>query len=643
MSRSIWQARTNWIDWGRQVLEIAQVRNDKSAARGIELAMQQFAQENFVLTIVGKAKRGKSTLLNALLGRKDDQVAPIDRLPASSAISRFRWGETEQAQVTFRNGQHETIPFSRIREFVTEELNPNNGRQVDVVDVEGPFAGLERDLVLVDTPGASSLHEYHDDLLHAFLPQSDAVIFLVTARMPLDQDELELLRALKTADIRKVFFAINRVDEATTTDLADAAAHNQKLLADLGVSVERLHRISGKKAFLGDVAASGVDELLDEINTFLANHKAKLLEARFVTRVCQQIVPVAQALDVAIASARRSATELDDDLAKLEHERARLSQDRSLSEREFSIAWTRALDDFGQALREARPAAEVTVVSAVESTPLTKAGRLAKELPTIVSNACQEKLAPAASRLEEALRSACEKLDSQYPTVAVTVSQADMALGTSSGSNTLFAGSLGGAALATTGVGLVAAGSTAAASIAAANAAAVAATTVTVPTVASSILGSIPYVGGVLGQLATGTAIVGTPAAVATTPLWVAISGPVGWTLAGIGALTVPFAWRVSKLRQKSELENAAKKQVTELFQRLETDRIPALKRLGTSIIEEFQLCLDRQLAAIESSLIAGRDHRPDEQQLHSWKSLAERLQGLLSEAGALSDDTKFA
>jgi GTPase SAR1 family protein len=57
------------------------------------------------LAVLGKAKRGKSTLINALLGRKDDTLAPIDKLPASSAITRFRYGN-EKAAVAFRDGRN---------------------------------------------------------------------------------------------------------------------------------------------------------------------------------------------------------------------------------------------------------------------------------------------------------------------------------------------------------------------------------------------------------------------------------------------------------------------------------------------------------------------------------------------------------
>ena len=227
---------------------MAKQYGDAVTAAALDEAITQFIQNKFVLAILGKAKTGKSTLLNALLARRDDLVAPIDRLPASSAITRFYWNEAEAAAVHFRNGKAQHIPFKNIRDYVTEESNPENRKEVNIVEVGGPFPGMDHDLVLVDTPGAGSIHEYHDQILQEFIPQADAVLYLVTARMPMDQDELDLLTKVKAADISKIFFAINKVDATSETDLEDAEKHNLHVLGEAGVTVGEMHRISAKRA-----------------------------------------------------------------------------------------------------------------------------------------------------------------------------------------------------------------------------------------------------------------------------------------------------------------------------------------------------------------------------------------------------------
>ncbi len=254
--------REELLSWAEQ-LAVALEPRDQAASRAIRQASAAHAENRFVLTVLGKAKRGKSTLVNALLGRGDDQLAPIDKLPASNVLTRFAFADTLTAKAFFRPStaggaaSQQVISPQHVRDYVTEESNPANCKNVECVEVVGPFPRFDRDLVMIDTPGAGSIHEYHDDIIRAAIPQSDAVVFLVTAQMPLDQDELDLLRQLRDADVRKIIFAINRVDQVPPSELDQAETHNRGLLQQVGLAVDRIHRISAKRAVsFHDVAAA---------------------------------------------------------------------------------------------------------------------------------------------------------------------------------------------------------------------------------------------------------------------------------------------------------------------------------------------------------------------------------------------------
>jgi hypothetical protein len=106
-----------------------------------------------------------------------------------------------------------------------------------------------------------------------------------------------------------------------------------------------------------------------------------------------------------------------------------------------------------------------------------------------------------------------------------------------------------------------------------------------------------------LVPLATGTAAIATPAAITTTPLWVALAGPVGWTLAGIGALAVPFSWRLSRMRLRDRLEAECIEEIDQVFVHLRRDRIPALRRMSRTILEDFRIKLDTQIAGLEEAI----------------------------------------
>lgn len=540
------QLRVDVLDWASNVRDLLQKRGDEVAVKESDAATCQFGDSRFVVTVLGKAKRGKSTLLNALLGRRDDVVAPIDKLPASCAITRIAAGTANTATVNFRDGHNESIDFSRIREFVTEETNPQNIKQVNVVDVRGHFPSLAPDLELVDTPGAGSIHEYHDTLLYAFIPQSDAVIFVVTARMPLDQDELELLKRVKAADIKKVFFVINRVDEMPERDIAAAEHHNRKLLAEIGVSVDKLHRLSAKQAFQGDVSGSGVPELMADVSSFLAKNKGRYLLDRCVTRVCQAATPALQGMQVELDSNCKTTEELQADLAKLQTTRSSLEQQQRFATQEFTAAWIRALDEFEFGLSPLQTEVTNDLIGKIGRSSLSDVSKVAKDLPTLLNQSLDDRLSPSSRRLEESIRAACRKLETDYPSINF-VPSGDLMIRTRTG-NTMLVGTLGGAAGTATGVSVVAAGAAAAQAIAVANATALAATsTIAAPSLVSSILGLAGL--DVLVPLATGTATVATPAAITTTPLWVALAGPIGWSLAGLSVLAIPLAWRAPSSR----------------------------------------------------------------------------------------------
>jgi GTPase Era involved in 16S rRNA processing len=639
---------THWAD---QLSVIMRERKRDDITAQIDEAKTALQANVFTLAVLGKAKRGKSTLINALLGRNDDEVAPIDKLPASSAITRFRFAQSERTTVLFKDNHTETIPYSRIREFVTEESNPENKKDVAMLEVSGPFANLPPQVELVDTPGAGSIHEHHDALLHAFIPQADAVIFIVTARMPLDQDELDLLKAVKAADINKIFFVINKIDEAEETDIADAVAHNQKLLAANGITTESFHRISAKQAFQGK-PNSGVPELIDTLGQFLQNNKGKILRQRFLSKVNSFIETEVRSLEVAVSSASKTGEELDAEIALLRQRKREVETQRSSSEHHFKSKWTTEVNDFQSKLSIAQRNVEGDLVEKLNSTSSFGVGKLAKILPTLLNESFEKSLHPLTDKFEAETRDACTKLNEAYP--ALSLDETGKVSITAKGNMTTAIGTVGGLTATAVGGGLVYAGSATAAAIAATNTAALTATSAAAATAVGGAATTASIIGGLgVAADAVSTFLIGMPlgfslaggAASAAggvtvaaptmlaTPFWCALAGPVGWTIAGVGVLAVPFAWRLSKMKQKDKLESAAKEQIEKVFKGIKEDRIPALHKMGETILNDFRHRLDQQITELENSLTDARNNRPSEEVLTTWKRQKETFERLIKQS----------
>ncbi len=123
-----------------------------------------------------------------------------------------------------------------------------------------------------------------------------------------------------------------------------------------------------------------------------------------------------------------------------------------------------------------------------------------------------------------------------------------------------------------------------------------------------------------------------------STPLWVALSGPVGWTLAGVGVLALPFCWRLAKQKKKEKIEAEAKKQVEDIFKGIRENRIPALYEAGKSISAGFRNHLEYQLKKLEEALNEAKQKRPNSGELEFLQGQCASLNRLVTKGAGWYD-----
>ena len=104
------------------------VKNDRVATEGQDL-MSKLAEDRFTLAVVGQFKRGKSSLMNAIIGR---DILPIGVLPLTSAITILKYGPVEKLTILRERDAifPEQPPVSALAEYVTEQGNPGNRKGV---------------------------------------------------------------------------------------------------------------------------------------------------------------------------------------------------------------------------------------------------------------------------------------------------------------------------------------------------------------------------------------------------------------------------------------------------------------------------------------------------------------------------------
>jgi GTP-binding protein EngB required for normal cell division len=180
--------------------------------------------------VVGEAKRGKSTLVNALLGR---DVLPSGVTPLTAVATTVRYGEDERAEVRFLDGHEEKQSLAVLPDLVTERGNPGNRRRIAGVTVYVPAPMLAGGVELVDTPGTGSVFESGTQTAHEALRSMDAAVFVLTADPPVSASERDLLEQVAGLSVT-TFTVLNKADHLDEAGRAEALEFTRRVLAESG-------------------------------------------------------------------------------------------------------------------------------------------------------------------------------------------------------------------------------------------------------------------------------------------------------------------------------------------------------------------------------------------------------------------------
>ena len=193
----------------------------------LEEVRSRLSRGRLYVAAVGEFKRGKSTLLNALVG---SLVLPTGALPLTNVITLLEHGEPGLT-VTFRDGSTWDLPIDQLQSFVSEDLNPGNRLQVRWALVRCPSPFLQGGLVLVDTPGFESLHSSQTQEAREYLPRIDLALFALSVDSPMSAREMALLKDLSST-VPEVILVLNKIDFLSRDEL-------DRMIRYLSSAVER--------------------------------------------------------------------------------------------------------------------------------------------------------------------------------------------------------------------------------------------------------------------------------------------------------------------------------------------------------------------------------------------------------------------
>ena len=264
---------------GKQIMEEHKEEALADRCRGL---LVKLAEDRFNLAVVGQFKRGKSSLMNAIIGKS---LLPTGLLPLTSAITALCYGPQERITLK-RTGWtiEQEVGLDELPDYVTEQGNPGNQKGVIEARIEMPVPFLRRGLYFVDTPGIGSTRTANTATTYEFLPQTDAVIFVTSVEAPLSEAEENFLRDIQ-GYVRRLFIVANKIDLLSPQEQDQVLSYIQaglnNLVKDSNVQMYPLSARNALQAKLVDdsksLDVSGLPAFERMLENFLAEEKANTL------------------------------------------------------------------------------------------------------------------------------------------------------------------------------------------------------------------------------------------------------------------------------------------------------------------------------------------------------------------------------
>ncbi|MFH1991843.1 MAG: dynamin family protein [Pseudomonadota bacterium] len=340
----------------------------KHEAKKLSVLKSRLVDGRFHLAVLGQFKRGKSTLLNALVA---EPILPVSVIPLTAvptfiqfgAVPRIRvhYGDTRSVEEFSGASTNDQTAF--LVKYVTEEGNPKNKLGVTEVEVVLPALILSKGVVLIDTPGIGSTYRHNTQATLNFLQQCDAALFLISADPPITDVELDFLRQVREK-VPRLFFVLNKIDYLNADEGDQALSFFRKILAEhleLNENIP-IFCISARRGLEAKIkqnqeewVESGVAELETQLVDFLVRDKFSALCKAISLRATDAVEAALMGVRISLQALHLPEKTLEEKLSVFEQSLQQADQDRTIIQDILEgdkKRMTAFIEDRSQALRE---------------------------------------------------------------------------------------------------------------------------------------------------------------------------------------------------------------------------------------------------------------------------------------------------
>lgn len=304
---NLFEFKKDVIIYFQQSAAMAEKMGFHSSAEVIRETAKGFSEKELMVVTVGEMKRGKSSLMNALL---EEMIFPVNTSVATNVVTIVRFGKKEKVEAIIEEMKNgvlapvvKTITRAEIPDYVSEQGNPSNFRNVKVLNIEVPNPVLQEGIVFVDTPGVGSLNINHAETTYGFLPNADLLLFVCDSSAGLTETEINFLKR-GYRYCKNILFPLTKKD--LNPQYKEIMQDNQHKISEaLGISEEEVKVIpisssaklryqeTGSKAML---ASSNFEEFENTVWSTIAAKRGEIMFVPFVERVRQELYKMADSI-----------------------------------------------------------------------------------------------------------------------------------------------------------------------------------------------------------------------------------------------------------------------------------------------------------------------------------------------------------
>lgn len=240
-----------------------------NVAKKIKDDMLALDYEKFTLVVVGEFSRGKSTFVNAMLGKK---VLPSSKRPTTNIISKIVYADKSAYEIFLKDGKSKNLTEEEFKNIKAQaEEDPSNilkfksfikkeegFSKIDYAIIGQPLAFCQNGVEVVDTPGTNDLNIGRMEITYNYLNRADAAVLLLNATQALTRSELDFLKErILGNQIKDIFVVINFKDELSPAEEIKVKNYVRDNIRDLAEIEPKIFLVSSSQALTYRAAKNG--------------------------------------------------------------------------------------------------------------------------------------------------------------------------------------------------------------------------------------------------------------------------------------------------------------------------------------------------------------------------------------------------